>query len=573
MKYKFLLLLNCLFCCISNQDIQAKIALKSSSRSLNADYVIVGVGTAGAVLAKELTDDHKTSVVALHIGENLTEDPLIKFTDTAIITVLDATIGFPYYQNGESIPQINDDNRQLLWAMALPEGGASSINAGAYCRGTNQVYSQWEAIAGPKWSVNRILDLYKRLETYHGQTTNPDTRGYHGPLSIRQVAQPSQVSQTFNQAIINATGFPFVLDYNDPNTPIGSSSQLQYTQSPDGILRVSSATAFLNEDVMTPDGFGVHGRKLRVLFESPALRVIWKCKKAIGVEYLSDGETKKVYAKKGVIVCAGVRSSAFLMHSGVGPKNLLKSLDIPVVFDNPNVGQGLADQPGCRTIFSSDPADTPLLDGDSGVFSQISWLPVPGGDPTVRQLRIATVNPLPGITFALFDLCQPLSRGSITINSKNPLDPFVIDLGTFNNPSDLETFQKGFQVYYSAINSAIQLLNPDYQLIYPDPAILNDVNALTDFIKNSVGCNQHFESHCRMAPQNQGGVVDSSGFVYGVENLIVADDSIVPLCMDGSPMASAYLIGANIAEQLIERDNQPKHHRCRHRSSSSSRSH
>lgn len=571
MKFKSLLLLTCLFCCISNQEIQAKIALKGSFRSLNADYVIVGVGTAGAVLAKELSDDHKTSVVALHIGENLTEDPLIKFAENAGFTVLDALFGFPYYQNGETIPQINADNRELLWAMALPEGGASSINAGAYCRGTNQVYSQWEAIAGPKWSVNRILDLYKRLETYHGQTDNPAARGYNGPLSIRQVAQPSQVSQTFTQAVINATGFPFVLDYNDPNTPIGASSQLQYTQSPDGILRVSSATAFLNEDVMTPDGYGVHGRKLRVLFESPGLRTIWKGNKAIGVEYSSNGKTKKVYAKKGVIVCAGVRSSTFLMHSGVGPKALLKSLDIPVVFDNPNVGQGLADQPGCRTIFTSDPADTPIINSDSGLFTQISWLPVPGGDATVRELRLATANPVPGITLALFDLCQSLSRGSITINSKNPLDPFVMNLGTFNNSADLETFQKGFQVYYSAINTAIQQLNPSYQLIYPDPAILNDLNALTDFIKNSVSCNEHFQSHCRMAPQDQGGVVDSSGFVYGVENLIVGDDSIVPLCMDGSPMASAYLIAANIAQQLIERDHPPKRHRCRHKSSSSSR--
>ena len=294
----------------SNPFLQAHC----KKRTAHADYVIVGVGTAGAVLAKKLSDDKKTSVIALHNGKNLSEDPEIKFSKNAFTTVLSALFGSSFYETGLTIPQPNADDRELLWAVGLPDGGDSSINAGAWARGTDEVYAQWEAVAGPEWSVDRIEDIYKELENYHGETTDPDARGFHGPIDVRQVP-PNKVGDKFTQAIIDATGFPFVLDYNDPRTPIGSSNQMQNTQKGrNGRLRVSSATAFLNKKVMTPEGLGVNGRKLRLLFESEALRTIWDGNRAIGVEYLSNGKYKKVYAKKGVIVCGGLRSSTFLLH-------------------------------------------------------------------------------------------------------------------------------------------------------------------------------------------------------------------------------------------------------------------
>src|SRR5262249_16002949 len=155
--------------------------------------------------------------------------------------------------------------------------------------------------------------------------------GHHGPIEVRQNPAPSQISLKFTTAIM-ALGFPFVLDYNDPNTPIGASAQFQLTQSgSNGKYRVSSATAFLNNDVMTKKGFGVDGRRLRVLFDSTALRTLWDGNKAIGVEYLRNGEVQQAFARKGVVVCAGLYSTPFLLHSGVGPQALLQSLNIPVI--------------------------------------------------------------------------------------------------------------------------------------------------------------------------------------------------------------------------------------------------
>lgn len=539
----------------------------SQSISYDADYVIVGVGTAGATMAKMLTDDGITSVIALHNGENLTNNSLIRLSKNAKFTVLSSLIASPniptdikaqlgnilgipvsfLYQNGLTLPQI--DNQEILWEISLPEGGASSTNAGAWCRGTNKVYSQWEALAGPEWSVDRITGIYKELERYHGETDNSDARGYYGPISVRQTL-PSLTSLKFTWAIIRATNFPLVLDYNDPLTPLGASAQMQLTQSGrEGKYRVSSATAFLNKHVMTFDGAGVGDRQLRVLFNSTALRTIWEGNKAIGVEYFQNGENKKVFAKKGVIVCAGLFSSPFLLHSGVGPKDLLEPLGIPIIFENPNVGQNLTDQPGVPLIFSTNPKDFPAV--NNSLFSQIAWLPIPGDNSQERAVRFSTGHLVPGFALAVFDLCQPKSRGSITINSLDPLANPVIDLGALNDPIDLATLQAGLSIYIKNIHSELQSIDPAYQLLFPDPAILDDPLLVENFIRQNLNSNHCFQSHCRMAPYDQGGVVDSSGHVYGVDNLIVADDSIVPICMDGSPMASAYLIAANIAQQLL----------------------
>lgn len=574
-------ILSTIISCLLNLTYPMK-ALVSDDHfdSSHADYVIVGVGTAGGLMARQLSNDKKTSVIALHNGENLTNTALIKYSKNVVFTVPAMLLGeplpfnptilppslekeflaflaqqvpltSPLYITGLTIPQVFADDQEILWGIALPEGGASSINAGAFCKGTRELFAQWEAIAGPEWSVERIFKTYKRIERYHGKTHNSASHGHDGPLNVRQNPHPSCVAKKFTAAVIKATGFPFVLDYNDPNTPIGVSSNMQFTQrGHNGKYRVSSATAFLNKKVMTPDGHGVHGRKLRVHFNSTALRTIWEGNKAIGVEYLQNGQVKQVFARKGVVVCAGLFSSPFLLHSGIGPQSTLTSLNIPVIFDNQYVGQGLTDQPHIVTLFTSNPNDSP--ENSNSLFAQISWLPAPGGDPTIRQVRISTVDRIPGLTLALVDLDQAKSRGSVSINSSNPLDPPVIDLGVLSNSDDLALYQQAFSVYLKAINEEIQKIDPQYELIFPDPAILDDPLLLTQFIQEEVGCNQHFQSHCRMAPLDQGGVVDSTGHVYGVQNLIVADNSVNPFGTDGSPMATGYLVAANIARMLLQ---------------------
>jgi choline dehydrogenase-like flavoprotein len=324
----------------------------------------------------------------------------------------------------------------------------------------------------------------------------------------------------------------------------------------DGNLRGSSSTIFLNPTVMTTDGQGVDDRKLKILFNSTAAKVIWENNKAIGVEYIQDHKINHVYARKAVIVTAGLKSSAFLLRSGVGPKNVLDSLKIPVVYNNPNVGKNLIDQPHISLFFQTNMNDTPLDDNrlknnPNEVFSQIAWLPDPEGNSKIRAFRMVTINLEPGLATLFLDLNQEKSRGSISINSQDPFDEPVIDSGILNNPEDLSLFIRGFQTYVAAINKSFQAIDPEYKLIYPDPKIINDKKLLTEFIKQEIALTMHFQGHCKMAPLNQGGVVDSTGHVYGVQNLLVADDSVIPVPTDGSTLATAYLVAANIGRILL----------------------
>lgn len=540
---------------------QSCISKAIRKKYCNSDYIVVGVGTAGAAVCNQLTNDNETSVLAIHSGENLTQNRLIKFSAFAPLVVASALVGSSFFETGDSVPQPNADDRELLWAIGLPEGGASSINAMAYVRGTNRNFAQWEALAGPNWAVDRMLGIYKELEDYKGQTPNPEFRGFNGPLEVRQVTQPTALSLKFTQAIINAAvpaGVPTfpnsnVVDYNDPLTPIGASSQLQYTQTgPGGIFRESSANAFLNESVITPDGFGVNGRKLRVLFEATGLKVLWSGNTAIGVEYIQDGEIQQAFASKGVIVTAGLNSSSFILHSGVGPRALLESLNIPVIADNPLVGQGLVDQYFVPILFSTNVADTPFPPIDpNSVFSQIAWLPDPIGIPTERSFHFATANPFPGVALTLFSLCNTKSTGSVTINSADPLDPIVVNLGLFNNPEDLSLFQRGLQDWVANIVTQLQIIDPAYQLVFPDTAVLADPILSAEFIKAFVSSNQCFQSQCRIAQTMANGVADPNGKVFGTKKLYVADASAAPFNLDATPMAPAYLIGTNIAKLLL----------------------
>lgn len=568
--------MNKLFLTFSLLFMQRIVAIEIDT----ADYVVVGVGTAGSLMAGKLSEDKKTSVIAIHSGKNYTESFIIKYSQNIPFSVGEAFLGFPpnfdpsaynlpwstqkalehfielsdqsvqkLYETGETTPQVDADGRVLSWVIAKPLGGASSINAGAWVRLSPYLLGQWESIAGPNWSVPRLLEIYKELETYHGQTNNKLERGYDGLIDITQDPPPSPLGKKFAEAIVAATGIPFLEDYNNPDTPIGASNQMQSAhKGQNGYYRVSGVNAFLNDAIMDSNGTGTHGRKLHIHLNSTALRVIWEGNTAVGVEYLEGGKNKIAYARKGVVVSAGLETSPFLLHSGIGPAPLLQSLGIPVIFDNPNVGQGLIDQTPVTILFATNPKDSNA--GSTTIFSGVSNLPSPTENPTIRQIRFAPIDVIPGITPVIVDELTPQSRGSITISSNDPLVQPLINFGLLSNSADLDLLVTVFQTYVKNLAIELQKIDPQYQLLLPPPQILDDPNLVRAYIQAIAGTDFHYQGHCRMAPPDQGGVVDSEGRVYGVQNLILADNSIVPSPIDGSPMTSAYLIALNIAKLM-----------------------
>src|SRR4051812_33954754 len=266
------------------------------------DYIVVGSGPAGAVIAKTLTDDKKTSVLVLEAGDNNDNDVPIK--DSSYAPKLEENYFPQYFWQGEGVPQEGVNEKSFEWTTGRLSGGGSSINGEQYVRPTSGVLREWERLLGSMWSPRQAIQNFKMLEDFHGETNDPEFHGFNGRLNIRQAPDiPPRVTEKFVQAMELATGFKRIVDYNDPRTPLGPFTQWQLFQKMNG-LRESSSTAFLSSDIMTSEGYGVNGRKLRVLYESTALRVLFKDRTANGIEFLVAGKKVKAFARKKVIISA-----------------------------------------------------------------------------------------------------------------------------------------------------------------------------------------------------------------------------------------------------------------------------
>jgi choline dehydrogenase len=515
------------------------------------DYIIVGGGTAGATMAKLLSDDRKNSVLMLEAGENHDNDKPI--TDSTFAPVLQ-NLFFPnYFWQGEGVPQKDVNNRTFRWTAGRLLGGASSVNRQLWVRPTNAVIGKWEELLGPLWAPEAVIERFVDLENYNGLTDNPDARGEDGRIDVRQApVKPSPVAEKFAQAVEQATGFAKILDYNNPDTPIGPFTRNQYTQDPDG-TRESSSTAFLSSDVVDDKGFGVNRRKLRILTKATALKILFCDDKAEGIRFLLNGKMCEAFARKKVIVTAGFKSPAFLLHSGIGPADKLSDIGIKVVKDNPNVGKHMANHTIIPIVFSINPDDVPIPPDDVNAHLVAgAFLPDPA-DVADQTLRAIQLEPFPsgGVLIVGVSPIQPKSRGTVKIESS---DPLKIELGNekfLHNPDDLRLLIDTFQIYVKNIAAELSSIDSNYQLLSPTLDIINDVDKLKAFILQNLSLTFHEESTLRMSDSEADGVTNFKGEVFGIENLVVADNSIIPFTADGNTSAPAYLIGFTIAQQIL----------------------
>ncbi|PTM57504.1 GMC family oxidoreductase [Desmospora activa] len=514
------------------------------------DYIVIGTGPAGAVIAKTLSNDKKTSVLVLEAGDNNDRDRPIK--DSTFAPELEENFFPQYFWQGEGTPQEGVDDRSFEWTTGRLSGGGTSINGEQYVRPTAAVFREWERLLGPQWSPRQALRRFKELEKYNGKTNNPAVHGYRGRIDVRQApVNPTIMAKKLVLAMKRATGFPEILDYNDPRTPLGPFTRWQLTQKPNG-RRESASTAFLSADMITPDGRGVNGRKLRVYYRTTALRVLFSDKRAVGVEYLRQGKCFSTYARKKVIISAGINSAQLLMLSGIGPAAQLKKAGIPVLFNNPNVGKHLRNHTLNTAVFTTNRNDPPLPPNDpNALYTGGAFLPdpTPGSHPRRRAVQLIGIGSNGTLTIAILYL-RPKSRGSIVIQNNDPLKIVLADEGFLANPADLKAVKNIYKTYIKEIATQLAQIDPAYQLISPSPEMIDDDAQLEEYIKEDFDHNHHQQSALRMAPLKKGGVVDRQGRVHGVKNLIVADDSLVPFTVDGNTSAPAYLIGLTIARQL-----------------------
>lgn len=513
------------------------------------DYIIVGTGPAGCVTAKTLSDDFRASVLLLEAGGNDDADPLITNADSNLYG------HFPeYFWFGQSVPQMTVDGRDFALTGGRTRGGGSSVNGEMYVRPSPFVLRKWMKAGGPQWSPEKVTRTFVELERFNGKAAGTKVHGTRGPLDIRQnYPDTPTFIEKFTSALEMATGCNAVQDYNDPDTPVGPFKSWQLYQKPDG-SRASASVAFLPPDVVDADGYGVDGRKLTVLDRSTAVRIrISPGNRAVGVSYIKDGEPAGAIAARKVIVCAGgLRSAELLMHSGIGPAEVLEKAGVPVHCNSLHVGRHLAGDACISAVISMNPDDYREMvkrDPNAKVHGG-AFLPAPyGGDKKERSIQVI-VTQASEQAIHLSILCvNPKSRGSLRIQSSDPLKVMLGDFGFLSNYEDMQTLMDTLRKYIAPMAELLHKADPAYRLISPSPQVLADDEKLRAYIRKSFMHTYHDQGALRMGNEEDG-VVNGWGEVHGVKDLVVADTSIIPYHTDGNTSACAYLTGYMIAKHL-----------------------
>lgn len=564
------------------------VGKRKKSRLKIFDYIVIGAGTAGGIIAKKLTDDKKTSVLVLEAGTNMeNSSPSIVTAETR---ANDNQLSFNILSQTEE-----NIGRQIRLRAGRVIGGSSHHNFMGAVRGSRELYDEWARLVGnSQWRYDNIRELFKINETYTGNTQSPNERGTNGPIFVRQQNIPSNgLIQTLVNATSEILGIPIEEDYNTGIRDV-TSPKAQLTQEEVGenmFIRSSTKTGYLNEDVVTQgdefnsDEFGIGKRRLVIYTKSTVNKILFKRKKgvhiAVGVEYVKDGVTQRAFSRKGIIVSAGIFSSLILQRSGIGNPIDLAEAGLQPLISSPNVGQNLQTQyfvgMGIEVetnrlleVLSSDPVPIALgafkKESGPGRRLQLLGFPVPNFIPIqeviLNQWEFNAELPSNIMSIAISDL-NPKSRGTISAAHSDPEAYPSIKFNPLENPDDLNYIVNQYIETYKIIMKAREI-DPDgiYKVVYPPENIFHITdeeekrNLLTSYARASYYNYDHFGGQCKMGRNIQGGVVDGYLNVFGTKNLKVADLSIVPILPDGNTSIPAQMIGLN-AVRFIQNNPHP----------------
>ncbi|MEF3304455.1 GMC family oxidoreductase [Paenibacillus sp. GYB003] len=557
------------------------------------DYIVIGAGTAGGVIAKKLTDDKQTSVLVLEPGINSTT----QLSSPNVLEAIPLSTDNKYALNLLSIAEPSIQ-RQLTTINGRVIGGSSEVNYMLAIRGSRELYDRWAALVGSKqWSYNQVRSLFIENETYTGQTQNPNERGRKGPIFVRQQHIPSNgLIQTLANATAKVLGIPVVEDYN---TGVRDCTfyKNQFTQKEVGgrIARSSTATGYLNESIVTqgnerhPDEVGVGKRKLVIFAKTTVNKIVFRKKEgsfvAVGVDYVKDGVSHRSFARKGVIVSAGFFSSVILQRSGIGKSRDLIRAGIAPLIENPNVGYHLqthayvglgveVDTSQILPIAAADP-NQPIALGafksehrksSEGRRLQLQGVPapifLPAQEVASNGWELDVTKPVNIMSFGIVDL-NPRSRGTIMAAHS---DPEALPSFTFNplqpGTNDLDFMVDQYINLYNIIKEARRKNSGIHKVVYPPEAIFTIPDEeekrrqLSGYARASYSNFYHYGGQCKMAKSVRDGVVNENLDVFGTKNLKVADLSVSPILPDGNTSIPAQMIGLN-AVRIIQNNSRP----------------
>lgn len=523
-----------------------------------ADFVVVGAGSAGCVMAARLSEDPTSKVVLLEAGgedKNMWIHIPLGFGKT----FADKRVNWCF----ETEPDAGAGGRSIFWPRGKVLGGSSSINGMVYIRGQHEDFDHWRQLGNTGWSASDVLPYFKRAE--HQTRGEDDWHATGGPLAVSDVRDGHPICEAFIRAC-NEAGYRRNDDFNGKEQEGVGYHQ---TTTRNG-KRCSTAVGYLHP---------VRNRSnLQVVTGAHTQKVIFEGKRAVGVAYHQGGQDRVVRARKEVILCGGaIGSPHILMLSGVGPAAQLARFGIPVVHDLPGVGQALQDHYSaaiklkCKfPITVNDVMMNPL----KMLWSGLEYFAMKKGALTVITAEVALfartrpevatpdvkysiatfsadrpqdgLHKWSGFTLLVYQL-RPESRGEIVLKSPDPFDAPAMKPNYLATETDRRTIVDGLKMGRNLLSSPHMQAYVASEYV-PGPGVQTDAQLL-DYARNNGGTVFHPTSTCKMGIDPMA-VVDPELRVHGMEGLRVVDASVMPAVISGNTNAGTIMIAEKASDMI-----------------------